>query len=93
MTQPPPPPEEAKRLKALAEQQNGGPLPKPKPFPASSRYSVAPPETVTEAIVARLNSFVTCGCGDDEWPQLRYDTVKLIDAMASARPLPRGIGD
>lgn len=36
-----------------------------------------------ERVVARLNGFVQCGCCDEEWPQLRHDTVHLIDAQAS----------
>lgn len=50
-----------------------------------------PSSTLTpdaEAVVARLNSFTTCGCGDDDWPLLRHDTVHLIDAL-SATPAIR----
>jgi hypothetical protein len=34
-------------------------------------------------VVERLNQLVHCGCCDDEWPQLRHDTVHLIDALSA----------
>jgi hypothetical protein len=34
----------------------------------------------SDNLVERLNLFVTCGCGDDDWPQLRFDTVAELDA-------------
>jgi hypothetical protein len=37
----------------------------------------------SDNLVERLNLFVTCGCGDDEWPQLRFDTVAALDAKDS----------
>lgn len=35
----------------------------------------------TDGLVERLNSFIQCGCCDEEWPQLRQDTVHRIDAL------------
>ena len=29
----------------------------------------------------RLNSFTTCGCCDDDWPQLRHDLADTITAL------------
>jgi hypothetical protein len=37
-----------------------------------------------DAIITRLNSFIQCGCCDEEWPQLRHDTVALIRAQRDA---------
>lgn len=33
---------------------------------------------IQEALIERLNAFVQCGCCDDEWPQLRHDTVAAL---------------
>lgn len=49
---------------------------------------VSLPTDEVEGVVQRLNLMISCGCCDDEWPELRRDTVKLIDrlAMEAARP-------
>jgi hypothetical protein len=41
------------------------------------------PTDAIERVVKRLNRFTTCACGDAEWPMLRHDTVKLIDALSA----------
>lgn len=34
-----------------------------------------------EGLVERLNSLVTCGCVDEEWPQLRHDIVAALSTI------------
>ena len=39
-----------------------------------------------ESVRKRLDLFTTCGCGDDDWPQLRHDVQRAFD-KALATPL------
>ncbi len=44
---------------------------------------MTPTNAELEKLVGRLNTFTTCGCCDEDWPLLRFDTVRRIDTLAA----------